>query len=174
MFWICAFHILRQAKPYGSYTGKKRAVSFGFLITASADFAKLCKFLCDNLRSGPVNRMNEKNMGSVFRTVAHKAHYWTASMWQEWLFVLFRVIAIILKTQIVNLVMKQNFSVAIIFNLYWGLKNIRDNIKIWDKQVLSRSFWMETASAMFWWWMSKVCRLKGSKLNCSGYRIHDK
>jgi len=37
MFWVCGFHILRQAKPYGSYGGKKRAESFGSLIIASAD-----------------------------------------------------------------------------------------------------------------------------------------
>jgi hypothetical protein len=34
MFWLCAFHILRQVKPYGDYAGKKGVESFGFLITA--------------------------------------------------------------------------------------------------------------------------------------------
>jgi hypothetical protein len=41
MFWVCSFHILRQAKPYGGYAGKKIAEGFGFLVTASAD----CKIL---------------------------------------------------------------------------------------------------------------------------------
>jgi hypothetical protein len=34
MFWVCAFHILRQATQYGDYAGKNRAENFGFLITA--------------------------------------------------------------------------------------------------------------------------------------------
>jgi hypothetical protein len=41
MFWVCASHILRQAKPYGGNAGKKRPEGFGFLITASAE----CKIL---------------------------------------------------------------------------------------------------------------------------------
>jgi hypothetical protein len=46
MFWVCAFHILRQAKPCGGYAEKKRAEGFGFLITASADCRILQILVC--------------------------------------------------------------------------------------------------------------------------------
>jgi hypothetical protein len=48
---LCSSYF-ETAKPYGGYAGKQRAGSFGLLITALADFAKLCKFTCADLRNG--------------------------------------------------------------------------------------------------------------------------